>query len=224
MCSIKAEEKSIDVSINIDKNLPFFAMGDVFRFKQIIINLLTNAIKFTPTKGTITISVTRNESTDLRLEIKDNALIFDGDVTQAKVIFTGMIDELFDDKFGEMPYRSIDLEFEVVDKAYYQDHAVVNYPNEHNYTRITEFKHIHPASTNKTTILKEYPQEYKRDINTPYYPMFTEENQIKYDRYAAYAKQIPNLLLIGRLAEYEYYDMDDIIARALEVFNDIIVL
>ena len=157
-----------------------------------------------------------------RLKIKDNVLFFDGKMTPAKVIFTGMIDELFSDKFGEMPYRSIDLEFEVVEKEYYQDHAVVNYPNEHDYTRITEFKHIHPASTNKTTILKEYPQEYKRDINTPYYPMFTDENQLKYDKYAAYANQVPNLLLVGRLAEYKYYDMDDIVARALEVFYDMI--
>ncbi len=157
-----------------------------------------------------------------RVEIKKNTIFFDSKQCHAKVIFTGMIDELFADKFGELPYRSIDLGFETLDQEYYQNHAVVNYPNEHNYTRITEFKHIHPVSTNKTTILKEYPQAYKRDINTPYYPMFTDENQIKYDQYASYAKQIPNLLLVGRLAEYKYYDMDDIVARSLEVFEDII--
>ena len=157
-----------------------------------------------------------------RLDIKENIIFFDGKKCHAKVIFTGMIDELFSDRFGELPYRSIDLGFETLNQEYYQDHAVVNYPNEHNYTRITEFKHIHPASTDKTTILKEYPQEYKRGVNTPYYPMFTDENQIKYDQYASYAKQIPNLLLVGRLAEYKYYDMDDIVARSLKVFEDII--
>jgi len=157
-----------------------------------------------------------------RLDIKENTMFFDGKKCNAKVIFTGMIDELFSDIFGELPYRSIDLGFETLNQEYYQDHAVVNYPNEHNYTRITEFKHIHPASTDKTTILKEYPQEYKRGVNTPYYPMFTEDNQRKYDKYASYAKQIPSLLLVGRLAEYKYYDMDDIVARSLEVFEDII--
>lgn len=168
------------------------------------------------------ITITLNYDALEKLEIKENIIFFDGKKCHAKVIFTGMIDELFTDKFGELPYRSIDLEFETIDKEYYQDHAVVNYPNEHSYTRITEFKHIHPASTNKTTILKEYPQVYKRDINTPYYPMFTDENQMKYDKYASYATKIPNLLLVGRLAEYKYYDMDDIVARALEVFEDII--
>ncbi len=154
-----------------------------------------------------------------RIAIKDNTLFFDGKEPPAKVIFTGMIDELFADTFGELPYRSIELEFETLDKEFYQGHAVVNYPNEHDYTRITEFKHIHPAATQKTTILKEYPQAYQRDVNTPYYPMFTDENQMKYNQYAAFAQQIPNLLLVGRLAEYKYYDMDDIVARALEVFT-----
>ena len=168
------------------------------------------------------ITVELNSDALERLSIKENNIYFDGQQCNAKVIFTGMIDELFNDKFGELPYRSIDLQFETLDQAYYQDHAVVNYPNEHNFTRITEFKHIHPADTNKTTILKEYPQEYKRDINTPYYPMFTDENKIKYEKYASYAAKIPNLLMVGRLAEYKYYDMDDIVARALEVFEDII--
>ena len=157
-----------------------------------------------------------------RLEIKEDKIFFDGQKCNAKVIFTGMIDELFKDRFGELPYRSIALEFETLDQEYYQNNSVVNYPNEHNYTRITEFKHIHPVKTDKTTILKEYPKPYIRDKNTPYYPMFTNENKKCYEKYAAYAAKIPNLLMVGRLAEYKYYDMDDIVARALEVFDDII--
>ncbi len=160
-----------------------------------------------------------------RVSIDENdKILFDGKEYDGKVIFTGMIDELFKDRFGTLPYRSIDLGFETLDQEYFQEHAVVNYPNEHNYTRITEFKHIHPAKTSKTTILKEYPQAYERDKNTPYYPMFTEENQERYNDYASYAKNIPNLILVGRLAEYKYYDMDDIVARALEVYEDIIAV
>ena len=154
-----------------------------------------------------------------RLEVKDNKLFFDRKSCEATVIFTGMIDELFDDRYGRLPYRSIDLAFETINREYYQDYAVVNYPNEHRYTRITEFKHIHPANTGKTTILKEYPQRYERGENTPYYPMFTEENRQKYAQYARDAAKIPNLLPVGRLAEYTYYDMDDIVARALEIFD-----
>ena len=168
------------------------------------------------------ITVELNSDALDRIEIKDKKIYFDKKATDAKIIFTGMIDELFGDKFGQLPYRSIDLEFETLDQEYYQDYAVINYPNEHKYTRITEFKHIHPVQTDKTTILKEYPQSYIRGRNTPYYPMFTEENRIRYEKYAKEAKKIPNLLLVGRLAEYQYYDMDDIVAKALEVFEDII--
>ncbi len=139
---------------------------------------------------------------------------FDG-----KVIYTGQIDELFDYKFGELPYRSVDMKFETVEKEFYQEKATVNYPNDYNFTRITEFKHIHPTKSDKTTILKEYPQEYKIGENTPYYPIFTEKNQINYNKYLEYSKKFENLVLVGRLAEYKYYDMDDIVEHSLEVFQ-----
>ncbi len=154
------------------------------------------------------------------LTILENSIYFNSEKFDGKVIFTGMIDELFSDKFGQLPYRSIRLDFETIDQEYYQDHAVINYPNEHKYTRITEFKHIHPAHTQKTTILREYPQTYVRDSNTPYYPMFTNENQKQYEQYAKYSSSISNLILVGRLAEYKYYDMDDIVKRALEIFEN----
>lgn len=140
---------------------------------------------------------------------------FDG-----KVIYTGQIDELFDYKFGDLPYRSVNMQFETIEKDFYQEKATINYPNDYDFTRITEFKHIHPANSTKTTILKEYPQEYIKDINTPYYPVFTDINQEKYSRYLEHAKEFKNLILVGRLAEYKYYDMDDIVKKALEVFEE----
>ncbi len=137
-----------------------------------------------------------------------------------KIIYTGAIDELFDYKFGDLPYRSVDMKFETVDKKYYQKVATVNYPNNYDFTRITEFKHIHPVNSKKTTILKEYPQEYKKGDNSPYYPIFTNQNQEKYNKYLEYSKKWDNLILVGRLAEYKYYDMDDIVERALDVFKE----
>ena len=121
--------------------------------------------------------------------------------------------------FGELPYRSIDMKFETIAKEQYQEKATVNYPNDYDFTRITEFKHIHPTSSAKTTILKEYPQKYIKDKNTAYYPIFTKSNQAKYNQYVEYIKKFDNLILLGRLAEYQYYDMDDIVERALEVFE-----
>lgn len=138
-----------------------------------------------------------------------------------KVIFTGMIDELFNECFGSLDYRSLRLDFESIPKEWYQEKSVVNYPNDYNFTRITEFKHIHPASTKNTIILKEYPQPYIRGENLPYYPLFTPKDQKKYEKYASEAKKIDNLIVVGRLAEYHYYDMDDIISRALELFEEI---
>ncbi|PRM88171.1 UDP-galactopyranose mutase [Aliarcobacter cryaerophilus] len=137
-----------------------------------------------------------------------------------KVIYTGQIDELFDYKFEELPYRSVDMRFETIEKEFYQEKATINYPNDYDFTRITEFKHIHPINSSKTTILKEYPQEYIKNVNTPYYPIFTTENQERYNQYLEYSKEFKNLILVGRLAEYKYYDMDDIVIRALEVFKE----
>ncbi|MCT7584813.1 UDP-galactopyranose mutase [Aliarcobacter butzleri] len=139
---------------------------------------------------------------------------------EGKVIYTGQIDELFDYKFEELPYRSVNMKFETIEKEFYQEKATINYPNDYDFTRITEFKHIHPSSSSKTTILKEYPQEYKIGENTPYYPIFTNKNQEKYNKYLEYSKEFSNLLLVGRLAEYKYYDIDDIVKRALEVFKE----
>jgi UDP-galactopyranose mutase len=160
-------------------------------------------------------------STDFKevCSIKEKEFFLFDKKFKGKVIYTGQIDEIFDYKFGNLPYRSVDMKFETVDKEYYQEKATVNYPNDYEFTRITEFKHIHPTKSDKTTILKEYPQEYKIGENTPYYPIFTNENQQNYNKYLEYSKEFEDLVLVGRLAEYKYYDMDDIVKRALEVFK-----
>lgn len=152
--------------------------------------------------------------------LKNNQFYLFDSKFEGKVIYTGEIDELFDYQFGELPYRSVDMKFETIEEEYYQEKATINYPNNYDFTRITEFKHIHPTNSDKTTILKEYPQEYKRNENTPYYPIFTDENQSKYNEYLKYSKSIDNLVLVGRLAEYKYYDMDDIVERTLEVYRE----
>lgn len=148
--------------------------------------------------------------------IKLFGMPFDG-----KVIYTGLLDDLFNYEFGELPYRSVNMVFELIEKKDYQKSATVNYPCNYEFTRITEFKKIHYADVPNTTILKEYPQEYKRGINTPYYPIFTEDNQAMYKKYADKAAEYKQLVLVGRLAEYRYYDIDDIVERALWVFNNI---
>jgi UDP-galactopyranose mutase len=156
----------------------------------------------------------------IKVDLENRKIYFMGQEFKGKLIFTGMIDELFEYKFGELPYRSLDLRFETLDKDWFQEVATVNYPNDYDFTRITEFKHIHPVDVNKTVILKEYPKQYKAGKDIPYYPVFTKENRELYNKYKELAEKFENLVLVGRLAEYKYYDMDDIVKRALEVFEE----
>ena len=130
-----------------------------------------------------------------------------------KVIYTGLLDDLFNYEFGELPYRSVNMVFESIEKKDYQKSATVNYPCNYEFTRITEFKKIHYADVPNTTILKEYPQEYKRGINTPYYPIFTEDNQAMYKKYAdkaaEYKRQMHELEIArqrGEVSDEKYYN------------------
>jgi len=136
-----------------------------------------------------------------------------------KVIFTGRIDDLFDYQYGELPYRSLDFKFETLHQKKYQNATTINYPNNYDFTRITEFKHLNTADSKYTTIVKEYPKTYNKDSDVPYYPVFTEDNQKKFQRYTLLVEEFANLFTIGRLAEYKYYDMDDVIATALVFFE-----
>lgn len=141
---------------------------------------------------------------------------FDG-----QLIYTGQLDELFDKRFGELPYRSIDMQFDSVDAQAFQSAPVVNYPNNYDFTRITEFKQIHPAQSPRTTILREYPQAYVAGVNEPYYPLFTDEARAAYEKYSAELARFKNVTAVGRLAEYRYYDIDDVVKRALDVFGSL---
>lgn len=142
---------------------------------------------------------------------------------KGQLIYTGLIDELFNSRFGKLPYRSLDFKFEHLEKDQFQEKTTINYPNDYDFTRITEFKHISQQTISGTTIVKEFPQDFDRDDatkNIPYYPIFTEENKVILDRYINFSKNFSNITLVGRLAENRYYDMDDIVARALQVYTD----
>ena len=135
-----------------------------------------------------------------------------------KLIFTGPTDYYFDYLYGKLPYRSLDFKFETLDMERYQNAAVVNYPNEHDYTRVTEFKHFYFQKHHKTTICYEYP----KDDGDPYYPMPKVEYQEIYQKYKAEAEKLKGVYFVGRLAEYRYLNMDQVVDRALNVFEEII--
>ena len=132
-----------------------------------------------------------------------------------KVLFTGMIDEFYDYCYGELEYRSLRFETEVLDTDNYQGVAVVNYTDrETPYTRVIEHKHFEFGTQPKTVISKEYSTDWKEGME-PYYPVNNEKNQILYQKYRKKAQQQEKVFFGGRLGEYKYYDMDKVIASAM---------
>ena len=136
-----------------------------------------------------------------------------------KIVFTGMIDQYYDYCFGELEYRSLRFETEVLEMENYQGNAVVNY-NEYEipYTRIIEHKHFEYGETRKTVITREYPATWKIG-DEPYYPMNDEKNNYLYEKYKALADKENKVIFGGRLGMYKYYDMHHIISEALDMLG-----
>ncbi len=133
-----------------------------------------------------------------------------------KIIFTGPIDKFYDYKFGELEYRSLRFETEVLDETNYQGNAVINYTEyEIPYTRIIEHKHFEYGTQPKTVITREYPDKWTREKEA-YYPINNEKNNSLYEKYREYSKKDKNIIFGGRLGQYKYYDMDKVIEQALE--------
>jgi len=133
------------------------------------------------------------------------------------MVYTGPIDEFFDNCFGKLPYRSLDFRFETRPETQVQPVAVINYPNDYAYTRVTEFKHLTGQEHGKSTLVYEYPKAE----GDPYYPVPNPANAEVYRQYKALADATPNVHFVGRLATYKYYNMDQVVAQALAEFERI---
>jgi len=141
------------------------------------------------------------------------------DSLASKVVFTGPIDEYFNYELGELDYRSLRFEEEILDTENYQGNAIINYCDKSkDYTRIIEHKHFDKVNTNHTVITREYPQNYRRGL-TPYYPINDSANQDLYDKYREKSKALTKVLFGGRLAEYKYMDMHVVIESAMNKFK-----
>jgi UDP-galactopyranose mutase len=128
-----------------------------------------------------------------------------------EIVYTGAVDEFFDYRFGKLPYRSLRFKHETLDTEQLQPVAVINYPDERPYTRVTEFKHLSGQVHSKTSVVYEFPC----NGGDPYYPVPRAENALLYKRYEALAANTPGLHFVGRLATYKYYNMDQVVAQAL---------
>lgn len=146
-------------------------------------------------------------NTDYR-EIKDH-------IAYREMIFTGPIDQYFNYRFGKLPYRSLNFKHETLEKEQHLPVAVVNYPNDHDYTRVTEFKHLTGQKHRHTSIVYEYPSAE----GDPYYPVPRPENAELYKKYKALADITSGVHFVGRLATYRYYNMDQVVAQAMTLYE-----
>ena len=158
-----------------------------------------------------------------RLGVTGDVMLVDGAPFAGQVIYTGQADELFGFKYGPLPYRTLDFRFETLNRDDFQGYGTVNYTVDQEYTRITEFKHLTGQQVpGKTTIVKEYSKAYSGIFGEiPYYAIINHANNALYGQYKALAERFPNLHLLGRLAEYKYYNMDAIAGKALALAEEL---
>jgi UDP-galactopyranose mutase len=143
-----------------------------------------------------------------------------GDFPANRTIYSGAIDEFFSHRLGPLPYRSLNFRFETLPLEQRQSVGQLNFPNEQDYTRITEFKYLTGQFSSKTTVAYEYPTSYVPGENEPYYPIPRDETNALHARYRTLARGIDRVTFCGRLGNYRYYNMDQAIGAALVVFEN----
>jgi UDP-galactopyranose mutase len=140
------------------------------------------------------------------------------EVNFRQLIYSGPIDQFFDFRYGKLPYRSLHFEHRTLDREWFQPVAVVNYPNDFEYTRVTEFKHLTGQQHRRTSIVYEYPH----GEGDPYYPVPQPTNASIYSQYRKLAESLPNVRFVGRLGTYRYYNMDQVVGQALTLYKNLV--
>ena len=154
----------------------------------------------------------------LSIDKKRKKFYFLGQEFKGKIIYTAKLDELFDYEFGRLPYRTLDIKFKSYEEEYHQPNSVVNYPFDYDFMRVTEYKYFYFQTSSHTILSYEYPRNAsEKDI--PYYNILTDESIALSEKYKDIASEYKDLILIGRLAEFKYYNMDSVVKRALEIFE-----
>lgn len=150
---------------------------------------------------------------NIRVQLNTDHMEIKTQLSVQHTVYTGAIDAYFNYRFGKLPYRSLRFEHEHLNNTeWFQPVGTVNYPNEHAYTRITEFKHLTGQAHTGTSIVREYPQAE----GDPYYPIPRPENELIFQKYKALTKKETNVTFVGRLAQYRYYNIDQVVAAALK--------
>lgn len=186
--------------------------------------------EFIPEQGFASIfeKMLSHKNIEVRLEteardvitFKDNKIQYEN--ADALIVWTGAIDELFNYCYGKLPYRSLAFEYKHYDVSSIQNVAIVAYPQVEGYTRITEYTKMPMQQRESITVAAvEYPQVYDVEHNEPYYPVLTDESMQLYQKYKEHAAKYRNLVLCGRLADFKYYNMDQVIIRTLDLYEQL---
>ncbi len=142
-------------------------------------------------------------------------------VRYERLFYTGPIDEFFDFELGELPYRSLNIRFKRFERACYQSGPQINFPENYDFTRSVEYKYYLDEQAAQTVVSEEYPEPYVTGVNERYYPVPEKKNHELYGRYRQKAAGLKNVYFAGRLGDYKYYNMDEAVKRALELFEEI---
>jgi len=171
----------------------------------------------------ISISLNDDALNHITLDSDNNKIFFDGEELDL-LVYTGALDELFNMKYGELPYRSLNIQYEWFDKEQVYPEKIISFPQADGYTRKTEYKFMmyDNSKAKGSVIATEYPTAYvKGEELAPFYPVITDDTKKRHNMYCEEAKKYNNLFYCGRLADFRYYNMDDCILHAFEVFEEI---
>lgn len=157
----------------------------------------------------------------IKVELNTDFNQIRNDIEYDRLLFSGAIDEFFNYEFGALPYRSLDIVFKTHNHEYLQSGPQINYPENYDYTRSVEYKYYLDEKSDKTIVSYEYSCPYEEGKNERYYPIPDKGNQDLYNRYAEKAKELRNVWFVGRLGDYKYYNMDQTVLRALELFKEV---
>lgn len=184
-------------------------------YTQMFNNMLSN--------DNITVMLNKDYHDIIKIDHENKKIFFEDEEFMGHMIFTGMIDEFFDYRFGRLPYRSSVLVNEVIDNDTFQDIAVTYYPNEYHFTRITDYKYLCGDYLESTVIQFEYPEKYyanSKEDNVPFYPIPLEKNFKTYRKYRTLSEEYDNVTFIGRLTEYKILQMDEVVEKVLNLISE----
>lgn len=159
---------------------------------------------------------------NIKVELGTDYLKIKEEITADRIFYTGAIDEYFDYCYGRLPYRSLDIRFMRFEKEYFQSAAQINFPDNFDYTRSVEYKHYLNEKSSSTIVSFEFPEPFQIGKNERFYPIPNVENDVLFQRYKRLSFEEGGVVFLGRLGDYKYYNMDQVVKNALNLISPLV--